>query len=196
MHIDDVTLQLFADGELTENASREILRDLDDDPTQWRRLALAFVELQIWNEAISIKGPSADTLKTLTPSSPVATRTSNRPTVLARWVTLATGLLLGLGLGYGASNSLRSPSQQVIAEASRKPSQDSAQADSGASRLEEAVSRSALPVPDSLRLRLLRSGYYLDEVHTATPVKLPTGEEIEIPVREVTIQYLGHVAFQ
>ena len=46
--LDDLLLQRFVDGELSEQRQQDILAGLEDDPGQWRRVALAFVEAQIW----------------------------------------------------------------------------------------------------------------------------------------------------
>lgn len=48
--IDQGSLELLVDGELTDAEQRELLLRLDREPETWRALALAFVEAQRWRK--------------------------------------------------------------------------------------------------------------------------------------------------
>ena len=58
--VDDRTLDLLVDGELSPAARRELLIQLDRVPDGWRRCALAFLEAQSWREEFgSLSCPAA-----------------------------------------------------------------------------------------------------------------------------------------
>ena len=47
---DSHRFDLLVDGELNETERRRLLTELDDEPSGWRRCALAFLEAQAWKE--------------------------------------------------------------------------------------------------------------------------------------------------
>lgn len=210
----EAELQQLVDGELNHAERRDLLMRLDGEPEQWRRLALAFVESQIWDESIP-QVSSAATLASMerTPAAltNATAKTGRGPKSLV--AALALLVVLALGCGYWMGNLLpvKADREPAVSEraltprpGTRRHSPESETtkgqsppagktADLG---FEEAIARSATPVPPSFRQRLLQSGYLLDEAHTLTAVTLPTGEQVEIPVRKVSVQYLGNAAYQ
>ena len=49
--MDELQLQRLVDGELNETECRRLLARLDGVPNEWRRVALAYVEQQLWATA-------------------------------------------------------------------------------------------------------------------------------------------------
>jgi hypothetical protein len=77
---DDDCFDLLVDGELSEEKRRELLSRLDDEPTGWRRCALAFLQAQSWREACgkmaggsSGEPPPRRRTRWYVPSGPVGT---------------------------------------------------------------------------------------------------------------------------
>ena len=52
MNTDDTGFDRLVDDELSEEERRELLGRLDDEPSGWRRCALAFLEAQCWRQAL------------------------------------------------------------------------------------------------------------------------------------------------
>ena len=52
MNTDDTRFDRLVDDELSEEERRELLGQLDDEPSGWRRCALAFLEAQCWRQAL------------------------------------------------------------------------------------------------------------------------------------------------
>jgi hypothetical protein len=96
--IDDLPIQRCIDGELPEAAQQELLRQLDGTADGWKRLALAFVEKQVW--AQSCEQLSAATKGPENRLRPAVSRISAR--TQSRWIMAASALLsLSAGIGTG-----------------------------------------------------------------------------------------------
>lgn len=62
--------------------------------------------------------------------------------------------------------------------------------------ISEALSRCVTPVPDNFHRDMIAAGYLIDERQRITSVRLPTGEKMDIPIREIKIHELGMSAYQ
>ena len=62
MNTDDTSFDRLVDDELSEEERRELLGQLDDEPSGWRRCALAFLEAQCWRRALSEKSSLRDSV--------------------------------------------------------------------------------------------------------------------------------------
>jgi len=49
----------LVDGELSEDEQRSLLQRLEESPTGWRELALAYVEASVWKDQFSLTMPNA-----------------------------------------------------------------------------------------------------------------------------------------
>ena len=49
---DEAVFDRLADGELSLEETRSLLRSLDERPDGWRRCALAFLEAQAWSQEL------------------------------------------------------------------------------------------------------------------------------------------------
>jgi len=104
-------LDRLVDGELSQAERRALLAALDDEPSGWRRCALAFLEAQSWRWQLGQL--SAEPLAAHAASD---VRSARRTTAVAtsRWqsyLVLAASLLVAFGLGT------RYPPGQPTAEA-------------------------------------------------------------------------------
>jgi len=63
-------------------------------------------------------------------------------------------------------------------------------------QLTDALARCRAPIPREFRLELLRAGYVLKENQAIKPVALPFGGQVEIPVREFDLKFVGNSAYQ
>lgn len=194
--VSEILIQQFADGELGEEARRSVLLQLESNPEQWRGLALAFVEVQLWNQAleeeVAYRQPVSSDL-TITANSPSSTNQRRPVLAFALLLVVAASAAIGFLAGNNSVDSEGASSSQT--EIVRNAPSD-VQPATAEMPFEEAVARSVTPVPASFRSRLLQSGYLLDENHKLTAVTLPTGEQFEIPIRQVSVRYLGNAAYQ
>ncbi|MBM4001462.1 MAG: hypothetical protein FJ297_18330 [Planctomycetes bacterium] len=101
--LDDQTLQRLVDGELTAEQYRTVLERIDDEPRQWRDVALAFLEDQALGR--DLRPIPCDAR--LGVDAPTARRPDGRPDAGSRlasatfhWLTIAAGLVAAFLGGY------------------------------------------------------------------------------------------------
>lgn len=102
--LDDATLDLLVDGELSSADRRELLARLDSIPDGWRRCAMAFLEAQTWRQefrTLSWKSQPGQA----TPSS--MTRPERRRRLNLRALGTALAMAASFLLALGASFLLR-----------------------------------------------------------------------------------------
>lgn len=71
--IDDMMFDRLVDNEMTEKERRDLLLLLDSEPDGWRRLALAFLEAQMWQEAMELPMPAVEEGPAVPATSPSET---------------------------------------------------------------------------------------------------------------------------
>lgn len=201
-------IQRLVDGELDHSARSKWLSELSKESASWRELALAFVEKQITDEALR-NFQIADTPKARNPDRPSkliespSTGSSSSNSLNQRgsvmWILgLAACLLVGVFIGSEMTTSSADPvaiQKSDSQKPPRQPVKDST-GPAGTFELADALSRSGAPVPDEFRRALLRAGYSLRDKRTITNVSLPSGGQIELPVRDVHVTYVGLNSFQ
>jgi hypothetical protein len=69
---DAALLDRMVDGEIDDRQQREVLARLDDEPDGWRRLALAFVEAQVWRNELRCEADAHGAASSPVASSPTA----------------------------------------------------------------------------------------------------------------------------
>jgi hypothetical protein len=93
----------LVDGELDARAQAELLIRLDDQPGDWRKLALAFVEAQTLG--VELRGIAAERSRPLsqeTRPEHVALRDSEESSVpWSKLLSLAATMLIAVGIGFG-----------------------------------------------------------------------------------------------
>ncbi len=187
-------LQRLVDGELSSDERANVIRRLDQHPDDWRRVALEFLHQQLLNQAIG--DDVADHLSASQQTSQQIGAIESKSILPRRlkhyWVNpIATVaiLLLMVSLGY----SLAQLANRSTAEDSSVAVQVDAESKLS---LADALAKCVTPVPDSFRREMLTAGYFLVEDQQLTEVKLPTGDTIEMPIRQFDIHYIGEAAFQ
>jgi hypothetical protein len=199
-------LQLLVDGKLDHTQRSQWLDSLAKDSDQWRQIALRFVENQILDEALQ---PDA-----LLATKPPYTKTTNdrqgpeqRRSLPANvfWLAVAGSLLVGLLLGTLIPDGADRPEIAKTVVTEPVVHSDVESMDSGSIGrtdtvlnlpLADALARSATPVSINARRAFLKAGYYVDESQQIATVELPTGKSIQMPIRQVTVRYLGQNAYQ
>lgn len=201
-------IQRLVDGELEHSARSKWLSELHEESASWRALALAFIEKQITDEALrDFQIADAPKDNNHDHASRFAEATSAKPsnTSLANlrhnamWILgLATCLLVGVFIGSEMTTAPTDPVAVQTTDAPKQSEQPNKDRNdpTGTTELADALSRSGAPVPDDFRRALLRAGYSLRDKRTITNVSLPSGGQIELPVRDVDVTYVGLNSFQ
>jgi hypothetical protein len=193
---DELRLQLLVDGQLDHSERSQWLATIPVDSDQWRRIALHFVENQIIDEAIgcSKREPQQRPKLELTQNSDGQTRQFKWA-----WLAVAASMLVGWFLGSqffqpDLNTTTLNTSQSSIAE--DVDQEDSSELVGLRLPLEDALARSIRPVSLDTHRAFLKAGYLVDESSEIASVELPTGNSVQMPVRQVKIRYLGNAAFQ
>jgi hypothetical protein len=162
---DDDCFDLLVDGELSEEKRRELLSRLDDEPTGWRRCALAFLQAQSWREACG-KVASPDVHQ---PGSP-------EPADSPRSGLYMVEFPGGPGPG-GQPQTIRLPAVE----------RDRISPD----WLESLPA----PISDDLLELLQRGGMRVEQRRGVLPLKTEDGRILLVPVDDVDIYYEGRPTF-
>lgn len=150
--IDDATLDMLVDGELSEEERRRLLLSLEKTRDGWRRCALAFLEARSWKESVAEIPRQAP--------RPGVRKESRRRAAprLGTSLAMAASFLLALLLGLGIDNMLKSPSPHASPNQFASTSAAQAPLKTGPAEIPsgEAVPRNAapyqyvtLPVPEA-----------------------------------------------
>lgn len=116
---DQRTFDLLVDGELSPEQVRWLLASMEEQPSGWRRCALAFLEAQSWGRDLDVIRAEA------TASSPTE-RASNQATFSRRSLTIlvmAAGLLVAFLLGLGMQSTRQG--RQIAQPPKNTPKQNS-----------------------------------------------------------------------
>ena len=126
-HLDELTLQRLVDSELSNEQIRQLLAEVEfgDDPTSWKKIALAFTENQIFERAFE-QDESAQAVGDMPASNEDATVVerpeSSKFEETARhnswWVAaLAVSLLLAITVAYQLSNTAPKVDNDLLVQA-------------------------------------------------------------------------------
>ena len=192
----------MVDGELAMEARRDLLLQCDEK-SQWRDLALAYVESQtLSGELKSFVAESTVAKQTYTPDKSGTAEKSWGP-----WA-LAAGLLLALGFGYGAgtwwqssgvgtANVAVAPTDGSETTELLKPeSMQFMVGNPGTNEMQQVqlpiVNASDLQpgwedqlrpgIPDELRRELRSGGIDMQQMRTVMPVRLQDGRRVIVPI--------------
>lgn len=103
--MDELDLQRLTDGELDHATRRQLLCQLDNNPSQWRGVALALIEEQEFRRQLGLTSSSisdATDVSTLAPTPAVHYSSEARPEVPLRWNWLSMALAASVLIGVGA----------------------------------------------------------------------------------------------
>lgn len=209
--IDQRQLDMLVDGQLSDEARRELLARLDLAPGGWRRCALTFLEAQCWRESLAPVARSAG--EPVRAPRPAGSR--HRVLHWAAGLALAASVMIAVGLGLRArpvGRPVAPPLEQVAEQADlhgslprsaspwRMVTLTSPDSPSEPIRL-PAVERkgiddawlrsfpSALPA-DVLRA-LERTGHAVQQSRELVPVPLEDGRRLVVPVDQVEVHSVG-----
>ena len=101
--LDDSRFDRLVDGELSETERQELLAGLDNEPSGWRRCALAFLEAQCWKQEFGAIAKSGTPTAT-TPRVTVARRAHWLGSIGAP-LAMAASLLLAVWAGAALQRS-------------------------------------------------------------------------------------------
>ena len=166
-------IDLFAEGELESDAHQELFRNLDQDPTGWKRCALALMETQALKRSIRQIDFPGSAEKTSPPLKPISLRPERKQRLLktAKWATAAT-LFITIGLMAGrywpnTSQNLVDSRVQTNAGYQHPLAQELAQKDR-ALRLQFEKATQAIGISDGRLIAFL--GTYHDEKSQVFPI--------------------------
>ena len=214
-----IQIQQLVDGELSHEERCRLLKHLSNVESGWKQLALGFVEQQIIRESLV---PVAREIKTsgfLVPQGDAIRKKSKEDYAASKtrwWVGLVAATLVGFLGGTMCYMSLQSllPGGDVVLNNAgsdipevvkslgsvqvdeQETVQIGSELDNEKLTLADAMSRSMLPIHPVFRVEMLKAGYEVLEDQKKTRVDLPTGGTIEIPIRDVQINYVGVSVFQ
>jgi hypothetical protein len=210
-------IQRLVDGELPHDRRVRLLENLARRPNQWRDLAIAFVERQVLDESLlskvaprlpslEVNGVSqsdhAQNIHRLASKPPSKGTHGSRVHRLGRAVTAAACLLIGFAVGNWRVPLPHPPDGPGVASTAKETLDESADSSQGSDKpisvipLADALSRASYPIPVDLRREMMRQGYLITELDRLSKVQLPTGQTVELPVRQVAVTYLGNAAYQ
>jgi hypothetical protein len=98
-HDEARVLDRLVDGELGPAERRALLAALDDEPSAWRRTALAFLEAQSWRQQLSRLAAEPLMTPAIPDSQPWQTRTADRSISWGTLLAVAASLFVAFGLG-------------------------------------------------------------------------------------------------
>jgi anti-sigma factor RsiW len=208
-------IDMLVDGQLSEEARRELLSRMDIEPGAWRRCALGFLEAQCWRESLAPVARSAGEPAGAQPAALPRRRVS-------RWaggLAVAASFLVAFGLGIlarpvwrpsaprveqvaghdqseadlrGVLPASASPWRVVTLTSPDNPSNPIRLPAMERKRIDDNWLRSfpnALP-SDVLRA-LERTGHSVQQSRELLPVPLDDGRRLVVPVDQVEVHSVG-----
>jgi hypothetical protein len=222
---DDVQLiDRLVDGELDDNARRELLSSLDFTSDGWRRLALAFVEAQTWRDDLG------ELFHASSEPAPAPALAATERRVSPRW-TIAIAMAASFAVAFGLALLFRGDASPALKNDSvvATPTTDTDEVEHdrinelrepkpSVPRVEELAADDEpidLPVvfvgdnegdpwervsepamPPRVRRMLERLGHRVQCRRRLVPIDLPTGERVVVPVEQVEVELRGQGAYQ
>jgi hypothetical protein len=195
-HIDGRCIDQLVAGELPEDERRELLLHLDSQPDGWRQCALAFLEAQMWREALAPLGTTAgaDRIAAATVIHAPEPRLWRR---FAHWSALASCIAAAFVLGWAVKQvpqpaALSQPDRVVAAV---QPSDAEApQPNTAVVSVEQAKPTQrgeSNPLFESMVASYERRGYASERQKKAVKVKLEDGTERQVKAEEVRLRFVG-----
>ena len=207
--LDDRWIDHLVDGELTPEDRRRVLLALASEPDGWRRCALAFLEAQTWSASVRELADHSTDFAPTVPQPPVR---SGLGRASARWGLAACLLIASFAAGLGTGRSFPmsgvapvprpSAGGSAIADRTGEPT-DLAQSTPTAWDPQQDMPTS-IPADESASSLLLedvpsylitlwqRQGFDVEQIQRTHPVVLTNGGQIELPIRDVRLRYVGN----
>ncbi len=192
-HLDlELEIQRCIDGQMSEADQQNLLRRLEARPDGWRKLSLAFVECQVWSQAIQ-KGETAVAKSSVPEPRPL------RQAPVALWskvvASMAAGIMAGLVIHrqwsavppVGSGPSLAAVSASSGSGTASDSAQSPVSANSAASLASNRPGSPEILSPQARR-QLRESGYPIDEDQVYYAVQMPDGRYYVVPVDRLRLR--------
>jgi hypothetical protein len=177
----------LVDGELPDVERRELLVRLENEPGGWRRCALAFLEAQLWRQAMtSVAATAVVPALSAIPDHPLRKMFSWRP--LVRLTGLAASLTAAFFLGWAYHHGLeqKAPSGTVAVSPAEGSQRNQGQVVAEYSN--PGKSSQALASIDPFVKRLQQQGYSVETENRLVSMESKDGRKVKLPVKEVRIR--------
>jgi hypothetical protein len=161
----------MVDGELSDEQQRSLLKRLEDSPSGWKNLALAYVEAAAWKYQFSrqpaIAGSDTAGSAPVATESPIAKAASpesaathnstprNQSAATSTFAVVAVLLVFGLGIWLGRTQFELPDQPNSIADRTESPSSETPHIlpqEEQRTAFDGAVDRDALPVPKTVQV--------------------------------------------
>jgi hypothetical protein len=205
-NFDNQLIDRLVDGELPETDRRELLQSFENQPGGWRRCALAFLEAQVWRQALS---PEAAPEAASVASRPIGTRQGRKSKFwrpMARMTALAASLAAAFALGWtyhrghdethhviaGTPQESATTGTTLVADGPASLPQRVVTDDSKTQLTKVLGSMQAMHGSlDSIMKRWQQEGYSVETQPCVVSVQAKDGRKINLPVQEVRVRYVG-----
>ncbi|MBU4272226.1 MAG: hypothetical protein KKE86_16105 [Planctomycetes bacterium] len=215
---DDTRFDRLVDGQLSEQQRHDLLAGLDDEPSGWRRCALAFLESQCWKQALG-----AIARESLPPAEPAAATRPPRsvwPGRLGTVSAMAASFMLAMWLGWWvqqrhvgqhgiptgigeigeiAGNAVAKPWRMVAVSTPGQGGEPGPSFNLSAverDNIDEQWLRSVPPaIPEEVLQALSRTGHEIQQRRELVSTPLEDGRRLVVPVDQVEVHYVGNGAY-
>jgi len=204
-NLDDARLiDRLVDGELSERKRRELLLSFENQSGGWRRCALAFLEAQVFHQALSLEAAPAAVSLAVRPIRRHPRSRLWRP--MARMTALAASLAAAFALGWTYHRGLEQTHPVIAVSQQDAAANGSAQvADAPGSSRQSVTSddpkteltkvlnsmKATHDSVDSIMKRWQQEGYSVETQPCVVSVQAKDGRKINLPVQEVRVRYVG-----
>lgn len=174
------SLDRLVDGELDDEARRDLLARFESEPGGWRRCALAFLEAQSWRRAMAAHAAAPAVPAIVSPPRPR----------IGPWLARAATLLLAFGLGW-AMRPAPAPRAIVAPPPIAMPAPSPIRP---TPRVAEAPSDRPASPPGYVQGLLERGGYRVEQRTLLVPAATKDGRRFAVPVEQVKLRFVGNRA--
>ena len=217
------SIDRLVDGEVSAMEQRALLARLDEEHDGWRRLALAFVESQSWQQELGgllEEKEESESVRESAVSKANVARSRHRRTT---WLSQAAAIAVAVLLGFVLRGTWPTPSSPAVTtrtnQSGTEPAVDKlepvmlpvvvgdpANTDSlaqieipllDASQLgPEWWQKQPSTIPEPVKRAFERLGHEVRESRQFYPVQLEDGREAIVPVDEIQVRYVGRRPYQ
>ncbi len=178
-------IDALVDGELNDTYRYDLLQRIEQEPAQWRRVALAFLEAQSIQTALRTPSKEIAPLKLIQPAAPKIA--VSNPFSWRDFAILACCMLASLFLGYAFAHHQAgviepTPSNLAVATAPQSPTIQSA-----STQQPVMLARSLSP---EAKLELEKQGFLVQEQPRLVHVEVQ-GRSVPVYYHQVTLRYVG-----
>lgn len=186
--IDARTLDRLVDGELDDVERRDVLERIERQPAEWRRLAIAFLEAQVWRSSLRTPVRVEAYCVPSPPTRQLERKMRSRARRFGRYCVVAASLAVAFGLGtrMSGTQSNSNPSSMAETDVVVAPQMAGGQGTTVRPSSPSLVQESDL-VPAEVERVLREMGHRVQQRRGYVPVTLDDGRRVNVPMREVEV---------